>query len=120
MKTLYLIPILWIFGPSIKAQVNLKGTVQDSLGKALPFVSVAVLKTDSSLVKATATNEQGEFNFEKIKHRTGSTLRSGSKTLIPDIVRIESSSPIIGETAKPWIIYDLIFNIYDEFVFYYS
>ena len=69
MKTLYLLPILWVFSPAINAQVNLKGTVQDSLGKALPFVSVAVLKTDSSLVKATATNEQGEFNFEKINAR---------------------------------------------------
>ncbi len=66
MKTLILIPILWAFSPALNAQINLKGTVQDSLEKALPFASVAVLKTDSSLVKATATNEQGEFNFEKI------------------------------------------------------
>ena len=65
MKTLYLFLILWIFSQKLNAQ-NLKGTVQDSLGKALPFVSMALLKTDSSLVKATATNEQGEFNFEKI------------------------------------------------------
>lgn len=57
--------MLWIFSLAINAQ-NLKGTVQDSLGKSLPFVSVAILKTDSSLVKATATNEQGEFTFEKI------------------------------------------------------
>ena len=65
MKILYLISILWVFSQKLNAQ-NLKGTVQDSLGKALPFVSIAVLKTDSSLVKATATNEQGEYNFEKI------------------------------------------------------
>ena len=42
-----------------------------------------------------------DFNFVKIKHLTGSTLRSGSRTLIPDIVRIEPSSPMTGETAKP-------------------
>jgi Outer membrane protein beta-barrel family/Carboxypeptidase regulatory-like domain len=66
MKTLFLIPILWLFSTALNAQINLKGTVQDSLGKALPFVSVAVLKMDSSLVKASATNEQGEFYFEKI------------------------------------------------------
>ena len=66
MKTLYLFPILWVFSQKLNAQ-SLKGTVQDCLGKALPFVSVAVLKTDSSLVKATASNEQGEFVFEKIK-----------------------------------------------------
>ena len=66
MKILYLIPIFWLFSPTLDAQ-NLKGSVQDSLGKALLFVSVALLKTDSSLVKATASNEQGEFVFEKIK-----------------------------------------------------
>ena len=65
MKTLSLFLILWVFSQKLNAQ-NLKGTVQDSSGKALPFVSVAILKTDSSLVKATATNEQGEYNFEKI------------------------------------------------------
>ena len=65
MKKLFFFLILWVFKQEINAQ-NLKGTVQDSLGKNLPFVSIALLKTDSSLVKATATNEQGEYNFEKI------------------------------------------------------
>lgn len=52
-------------------------------------------------VSLSTFKEINEFNFEKTKHRTGSTFRSGSKTLIPDIVRIESSSPMTGETAKP-------------------
>ncbi len=63
MRTLILLLISINFACS---QTILKGTIQDSTGKYLPFVSVALLKTDSSLVKATATNEQGEFNFDKI------------------------------------------------------
>lgn len=42
-----------------------------------------------------------DFNFVKIKHRTGSTFRSGSWILIPDIVRVESLSPMTGDTVKP-------------------
>ena len=65
MKTLFLFLILWVFSQKLNAQ-NLKGAVQDASGKALPFVSMAVLKMDSSVVKATASNDQGEFIFEKI------------------------------------------------------
>ena len=67
MKKINLLLILGLFCPKINAQTSLKGTVQDIAGKAVPFVSVAVLKMDSSVVKATASNEQGEFIFEKIK-----------------------------------------------------
>ena len=46
---------------------TLKGRVQNSTGAGLPFVSVGLLNRDSSLAKATATDEQGQFVFEKVK-----------------------------------------------------
>lgn len=46
---------------------TLKGNVQNPQGGGLPFVSVGLLNRDSSVVKATATDAQGQFVFEKIK-----------------------------------------------------
>ena len=46
---------------------TLKGTIQNPQGSGLPFVSVGLLNHDSSVAKATVTNEQGQFVFEKVK-----------------------------------------------------
>ena len=53
MKNLFLV---LIFALPVSGQI--KGNVQDPSGKGLPFVSVALLKSDSTVVKATATDEQ--------------------------------------------------------------
>lgn len=49
---------------------TLKGNVQNPQGGGLPFVSVVLLNRDSSVVKATATDAEGQFVFEKIKTGT--------------------------------------------------
>ncbi len=48
------------------SQNKISGTVADANGKALPFVTVGLLKTDSTVVKATATDQNGHFEMNKV------------------------------------------------------
>lgn len=49
----------------IEAQ-TINGRVKDSGDKYLPLVNVLLLKEDSSVVKGSATDDQGKFNFQKV------------------------------------------------------
>lgn len=50
-------------------QGTLKGSIRDSAGKGLAYVSTGLLtSTDSELVKATLTDEQGAFKFDGVQH----------------------------------------------------
>ncbi|WP_266362943.1 outer membrane beta-barrel protein [Tellurirhabdus rosea] len=48
-------------------QARLSGTVKDAAGKPLPFVTVVLLKPDSSLVKSTASDSGGRYAFENVR-----------------------------------------------------
>ena len=52
---------------ALLAQSQIKGIVEDSLKNRIPFCSIGLLNfNDSSIVKGTITNEQGEFSFENL------------------------------------------------------
>jgi Outer membrane protein beta-barrel family/CarboxypepD_reg-like domain len=58
---------LSIFGTQIAfSQHKISGSIADANGKALPFVTVGLLKTDSTIVKATATDQNGHFEMNKV------------------------------------------------------
>ncbi|WP_018621368.1 outer membrane beta-barrel protein [Spirosoma luteum] len=68
MKLIYL-SLLTLSTPFsiIWAQTTLIGTVQDGVGKPLPFASVALLNTrDSTVAKGTASDQQGAYAFENV------------------------------------------------------
>ena len=69
MKTiLFLLLTAGTLLPQALAQTTLTGTVHDGGGKPLPFASVALLNTrDSSVAKGTASDQQGEYVFEKVR-----------------------------------------------------
>ena len=68
MKTFTVILVYsLIFSIKSLAQITVKGRVQEPSGKCLSFVSVGLLNTDMSLVKATVSDEQGVFVFDKIE-----------------------------------------------------
>jgi outer membrane receptor protein involved in Fe transport len=48
------------------AQCAISSKVTDSLAAPVPFIAVALLKTDSSVYKGEFTSEKGEFCFSKI------------------------------------------------------
>jgi hypothetical protein len=52
---------------NLSAQTKLNGKVADKQSQGLAFISVTLLTLDSALVKATATNERGDFEFENIQ-----------------------------------------------------
>jgi Outer membrane protein beta-barrel family/Carboxypeptidase regulatory-like domain len=56
-----------IFSIKSLAQTTVKSRVQEPSGKHLSFVSVGLHNTDMSLVKATVSDEQGVFVFDKVK-----------------------------------------------------
>lgn len=62
-----LIIILFFLLPvSIVAQHSIQGDVIDTEGKALQFASVALLNADSTLAHFCITNDNGEFNLNKL------------------------------------------------------
>jgi len=67
MKTILLVMSVCISAP-VAAQHSIKGQVQDSLTKGIPFVSVALInEKDSVMVKSTSGDESGMYLFENIK-----------------------------------------------------
>lgn len=110
MKTIYsIILFLTLIQQVLIAQTTLKGSLKDPTGKALAFVSVGLLKPDSALVKATASDEQGHFLFEKVEAGkyllTASAIGFQKKTSaifevknelieMPDLVLIESPTQL--------------------------
>lgn len=50
------------------AQTTLNGAIRDGTGKPLPFASVVLLNArDSSIVKGTASDQQGAYAFENVR-----------------------------------------------------
>ncbi len=69
MKTLHAIflAIFCLSGSTLFAQSTLDGKVLDEAGKPIPFVTVGLMAAqDSTLVKATAADQQGVYAFEEL------------------------------------------------------
>ena len=43
------------------AAENVKGTVKDAQGKAMPFVTISVLAQDSTLITGAITDDDGHY-----------------------------------------------------------
>ena len=71
MKRLLFTLIIFFAGTTINAQTNnagVKGKVTDTNGKPVSAATVTLIKAiDSSLVKAAVSNNEGNYEFEKIK-----------------------------------------------------
>ena len=107
--------LLFILVPgALIAQVSVTGKIDDG-EQGLPFANVLVLNPkDSSLVKGTITNDNGEFNLENVP--SGNFLISASmvgydkyfaplKTAnqnisLPDIILNESSKELANVVVK--------------------
>jgi len=96
-----------LLGCSLQAQERIgiiSGMVQDGEGKALPAITVSLLKAkDSALVKMAVTGKDGKYEFEKIA--TGDYLVSATgvgyeKKLSPGFQLSESSSKIEIEAMQ--------------------
>ncbi|MES2568083.1 MAG: outer membrane beta-barrel protein [Bacteroidota bacterium] len=61
-----LLLVLNAFNNQSVAQCALSGKVSDSLSAPMPFITVALLKEDSSIYKGEFTAEDGSFCFQKI------------------------------------------------------
>ena len=71
MKLMYILLLSLVslsgLGLTATAQTTLSGQIHDATGKPLPFATVALLNArDSGMVKGTATNQQGQYVFERV------------------------------------------------------
>ena len=90
-----LVSLTWP-GLTATAQITLIGTVHDNVGKPLPFATVALLNArDSAVSKGTASNQQGQYAFERV--RAGQYLVRASAVgyqTIQSAVILADSEPI--------------------------
>ena len=63
MKKISLFVIICLSTVSVSAE-TVKGTVIDSRGEAMPFVTISVLAQDSTLLTGTITDEKGEYAID--------------------------------------------------------
>lgn len=61
-----LVLILYAFGNFSFSQCSISAKVTDSLKAPIPFITIALLKEDSTIYKGEITGENGEFCFSKI------------------------------------------------------
>ncbi|HEV7350287.1 outer membrane beta-barrel protein [Telluribacter sp.] len=66
MKILLYILVASVALGHVHAQTTLKGKIIDGQAQGMAFISVTLFTLDSTLVKATATNDRGDFEFENI------------------------------------------------------
>ncbi len=59
-----ILSLLLLIAVSAAAQQTITGTVTDSRGDAMPFVTISVLTQDSALITGTITDEQGKYNIQ--------------------------------------------------------
>ena len=52
-----------MFSVAAKAE-TIKGSVVDSRGEAMPFVTISVLAKDSTLLTGAITDEEGKYEIE--------------------------------------------------------
>ena len=62
MRKILLFIVLLI--PVLTNAAIIKGSVIDSRGEAMPFVTISVLDKDSSLLTGTITDELGKYSIE--------------------------------------------------------
>ncbi len=89
MKTYFF--VLLLVAQYGMAQNAVKGYVKDQTNKALPFVTVGLLKTDSTILKGTTTDEQGGYVFENVK--------SGAYLLMASAIGYQKNYVVIHETG---------------------
>jgi hypothetical protein len=65
------------------SQVNISGTVRDTLGEEVPFATVMLLnRNDSTLVNYTMSNSTGYFSFKSVKN-SGYLLKISHVSYMP-------------------------------------
>ena len=97
----YLIAILVFIAQIAYSQNSIKGLVQDDAGAPLPFANILLLKaSDSTLVKGTITEDNGQFSFEGISQGQYivSVSLMGFKPTYSNLLSINGSSKIILPT----------------------
>jgi len=63
----YLIAVLVFLTQIAYSQNSIEGLIQDEMGAPLSFANVLLLKAnDSTFVKGTVTEDNGQFSFESI------------------------------------------------------
>ena len=64
MKRLQLLMALLVLGRLIASAETIKGSVIDTKGEAMPFVTISVLAQDSSLLTGAITDDDGKYAIE--------------------------------------------------------
>ena len=64
MKRLLIVIGALVFSISVRGEA-LKGSVVDSRGDAMPFVTISVLSQDSTLLTGTITDEEGKYSLQQ-------------------------------------------------------
>jgi iron complex outermembrane receptor protein len=80
------------------AQSHIKGTVKDSTGAALPFITVGLMNAkDSSLVKGNVSDDKGNYEFEGVSKGNYilKYFNAGYKVTWSDVISADSTGVII-------------------------
>ena len=86
MKKLVLLFALFV---SVAAKAEtIKGSVVDSRGEAVPYVTISVLAQDSSLITGAITDEEGKYEVEVTK---GLSTKAAGRQRCPPVCVIEES-----------------------------
>jgi iron complex outermembrane receptor protein len=104
---LLLAALVCIFSAPLTAQNRISGRVTDSTGAGFPFVNIALLHAaDSSQAKGTISNEQGNYDFGKIRSGTYvlkffsvGYAEQYSLPLTVDSASVISASPLVLRSA---------------------
>ena len=78
-----ILSLLLLIAVSAAAQQTITGTVTDSRGDAMPFVTISVLTQDSALITGTITDEQGKYNIQLPPSNTQPSTLNAQPYIIP-------------------------------------
>jgi hypothetical protein len=94
LMLIFIATILIVALNKLNAQVAIRGTIQDAIGKPMEFVNVMLLSpTDSGLIKGAVTAADGKYIFENIttgKYIVSATF-SGMKQIYTNIFDVTES-----------------------------
>ena len=93
MQKFILILCAFSLALKINAQSFVKGRIIDSLNKPVPFCALGMIKlSDSTVLKGTLTNDEGEFIFDKISSGQYKLKANnlGTSIIFPAIIQVDS------------------------------
>ncbi len=97
-KKLYLVGITLFLSCGLFSQNSIKGLVTDTAGNRFPFVNIALLNAaDSSNVKGTISDENGNYEFTKLKPGNYKVkfFSVGYSPAYTEILPVDSTSRVI-------------------------